>query len=1580
MLRLGINPATSWQSIWDNTNKSSNKSSTLNNYSKFLHNDFLTRDYLELLYTKLCVNPSESTSTLQTQHNETNRSYDKKGGGVQAEGVQSLENIGTNSKGTEPRSLSSDTNTDTSYQGFYEKDLDTFEKYKRGFIHQFDNPIKRSWLPSYSNFLEYVLSPKGNITRRKKDQMNKGILLRSTYGDTKRLDFFFKRNKSLLKNLEKEKKHNKSFFTNSFVSIQYPPKMKSVLRIGKNSASIYKRLILVYKLYKKNIDTKLILFHIKKLYEIRKRLLLIEESLPKDLKPMSSFPFSLNNQLPTRDYVLKDLITEKSVCNKLTEDLGSQQKKVFIASAKRREILNRNTCLRFNRTLQKSLRISLISLTQKQKDNTHYKYLQMRRSSYKSLAILPEELINKDPISTEKASSYIKVLLTTIISRVKKIKESLTRTYWLRYKSNINYLLINKNNLYIKTKLNRISNTISSNSGFPKELQVSPKYLKKQELKLERGKEVLQRQDLDQEPNLMEDSRINSFFSLFQSHLLVKPLRKNFSLSSSANSKNIFEHGQTYYIYILFIKVLTLNIWKSLSKEILSTSPKYKRYNFLIYNKNIKVITNPLYLKFDKLKLIDTIFSTSQLFSLSQNVPRICSSSTPMNTMDCSVIKETCFKNLSKPDTFFKYLTKAKFEFKISTYKDLMQFLNSPKKTFLKSLTRSKEEPSSKYLRDDIKKISTKVLTGTNKKTWKNSVRKIFISDYNILFFFLLLENLHTSAYIFSTFFSVQYKNSYFFSCNIAPKYLGNPTMGTYSEHISEGLMHTKDFKKNLIEGPYQKYLLKERNLTNKYFLALTNKVNKWRRTFLPAKALKERNLALKYLRNHKISTNNSLVQFQFVDYFIETLNIFPHFSDFAHYYEHSFGKLIKNNFTGIVPNPSTSNEKQDTTNKSQSIENIPSIYDKDRNSKDLSALKPNQKEIIFLRTSSLSGENIAPVNQKLGPVSFKKSAQKGLVELNIQTPKWQKDLDFHKLVLNLKRSKYFKLGKFALKERYSYESLDSLKQESSIRSTKDSKMSTTNKVLGNKYFLSDMFFHKKSSKDLTGQMMSLSNKTFLIRTSYRTKDFYQQLLPFSFLNSFLSKNLGTNNVIFSNNLTKSFLNTTTRRNAGTNSFFSFGKDNVTKELEQNNIINQDFFQQALVENKALIKTPSSTLEKLLTKVLATSGTNSFFLEEPSLFSVMSLSLEKNTSKNIQQQKPASLTRRVQTSSSYKQILTSLNKDILRTFFFRRWRKKRNLLYICTKTLPNFIPRHYGSSLSIVMGQLNRQNNLLSWDNLESLYFSVSNNLILEKHSQVFTKEKIPLNNIRKLLHQQDLGTFSTVPSTYRGSKFFLPSKKNKVQAQELTNGKDVHSERTNKLSLNKNLFRPFSLINTPDKLNNLKYKTSQKNASGFSPHGRKFTFFTDTPNRLMLRNLMSLWDIKKLDLIIKRSHSKVQGSHIFVDNLSKFVIAFMKKNKGGKNKFQQLKNITLRILSLSLQKPITNDRYLGAAFAFSGRVYGGKKAASFKIILGSVPFNTLDCHIDYSNIIQETRNGTWNFETWLHLRTRKPKLFVEIH
>ena len=44
----------------------------------------------------------------------------------------------------------------------------------------------------------------------------------------------------------------------------------------------------------------------------------------------------------------------------------------------------------------------------------------------------------------------------------------------------------------------------------------------------------------------------------------------------------------------------------------------------------------------------------------------------------------------------------------------------------------------------------------------------------------------------------------------------------------------------------------------------------------------------------------------------------------------------------------------------------------------------------------------------------------------------------------------------------------------------------------------------------------------------------------------------------------------------------------------------------------------------------------------------------------------------------------------------------------------------------------------------------------------------------------------------------------------------------------------------------------------------------------------------------------------------------------------------------------------------------------SFKMLFGSVPFNTLKANIDYSSLMQKTRNGTWGFQTWLHLKPKK--------
>jgi hypothetical protein len=130
------------------------------------------------------------------------------------------------------------------------------------------------------------------------------------------------------------------------------------------------------------------------------------------------------------------------------------------------------------------------------------------------------------------------------------------------------------------------------------------------------------------------------------------------------------------------------------------------------------------------------------------------------------------------------------------------------------------------------------------------------------------------------------------------------------------------------------------------------------------------------------------------------------------------------------------------------------------------------------------------------------------------------------------------------------------------------------------------------------------------------------------------------------------------------------------------------------------------------------------------------------------------------------------------------------------------------------------------------------------------------------------------------------------------------------------------------------------------------------------------------LDINIKYFYSKTHSAYTFLEHLSRFLIAFIKKNKGGKNKFQQLKNITYKILqslagntnSLNLVKfnnfsansqGFASKAILGLGFRYSGRVYGATKAMSFKMLLGSVPFNTLKANIDYAQIMQKTRNGT---------------------
>jgi hypothetical protein len=105
---------------------------------------------------------------------------------------------------------------------------------------------------------------------------------------------------------------------------------------------------------------------------------------------------------------------------------------------------------------------------------------------------------------------------------------------------------------------------------------------------------------------------------------------------------------------------------------------------------------------------------------------------------------------------------------------------------------------------------------------------------------------------------------------------------------------------------------------------------------------------------------------------------------------------------------------------------------------------------------------------------------------------------------------------------------------------------------------------------------------------------------------------------------------------------------------------------------------------------------------------------------------------------------------------------------------------------------------------------------------------------------------------------------------------------------------------------------------------------------------------------VIKHRYSKAYNAQALTESLSRFLIAFIKKNKATKNKFQQLKNMTYKILSAQCSPRAAFSSVQGVGFRFAGRVYGAKKAASFKMLFGSVPFSTLDADIDYASVMQK--------------------------
>jgi ribosomal protein S3 len=138
----------------------------------------------------------------------------------------------------------------------------------------------------------------------------------------------------------------------------------------------------------------------------------------------------------------------------------------------------------------------------------------------------------------------------------------------------------------------------------------------------------------------------------------------------------------------------------------------------------------------------------------------------------------------------------------------------------------------------------------------------------------------------------------------------------------------------------------------------------------------------------------------------------------------------------------------------------------------------------------------------------------------------------------------------------------------------------------------------------------------------------------------------------------------------------------------------------------------------------------------------------------------------------------------------------------------------------------------------------------------------------------------------------------------------------------------------------------------------------SNNPSFLLNFNKKVLENHKNLQINIKHHYSRAQSASLLVQNISRFILAYIKKRRGGKNKLNQLKNVTYRILQ-TISKSKMKDSLSaprdggGIGFAFSGRVYGAKKANNLKLFLGSVPFSTLDAEIDYSNMMQKTKNGT---------------------
>lgn len=224
-----------------------------------------------------------------------------------------------------------------------------------------------------------------------------------------------------------------------------------------------------------------------------------------------------------------------------------------------------------------------------------------------------------------------------------------------------------------------------------------------------------------------------------------------------------------------------------------------------------------------------------------------------------------------------------------------------------------------------------------------------------------------------------------------------------------------------------------------------------------------------------------------------------------------------------------------------------------------------------------------------------------------------------------------------------------------------------------------------------------------------------------------------------------------------------------------------------------------------------------------------------------------------------------------------------------------------------------------------------------------------------------------------RKKKFFSLSLKEKFSNQKRQDGSLKLFGHETKLYRHRNLVKNILNLNYSTRCENVgnRRKQNQEKEAEIVPTGTGTKASISNASRRWMYDYVQTNRIKEheTDIILKYCFCKSDNAFLFIKNLSKYIISYVKKHKASKNKVQQVKKIAYQMLLSIYTK--NKQKFEGIGLGFSGRIYGAKKAISFKMLFGSVPLSTLSAKIDYAQITQKTINGTWGFRSWLHIKKR---------